>query len=282
VERAPTADETARRFYKMSGSGNDFVFFDARNGRPELAADPAAVAALCSRGEGVGADGVVLLDAAGPGQVRIEYRNSDGSVAALCGNATLCTARLAVHLGMVRAGEPFVIATDAGDLPARVDADGVPSFELAPVVDLAADAVDAIVGDGEVRVGYATAGVPHLVVRVADVDAVDLATRGRELRRPSPARPTGANVNFVSEAGVDAWRMRTFERGVEGETLACGTGAVACGAVLRAWGEAGEAARLITRSGRPLLVAQPAATDRGPVLSGEGRLVYEGTLRDWR
>jgi diaminopimelate epimerase len=183
---------------------------------------------------------------------------------------------------MVRAEEPFVIRTDAGDLPARVDADGAPSFELAPVVDHAADAADATVGDGEVRVGFATAGVPHLVVRVADVDAVDLATRGRELRRASPARLSGANVNFVSEAGVDAWRMRTFERGVEGETLACGTGAVACGAVLRAWGEAGEVARLITRSGRPLLVAQPAATDRGPVLSGEGRLVYEGTLRDWR
>jgi diaminopimelate epimerase len=270
-------------FYKMSGSGNDFVFFDARYGLPEFAADPSAVAALCARGPGVGADGVVFLDAPAPGVVRIVYLNSDGSRAALCGNATLCAARLAVELGAAAAGEPFVIRTDAGDLRACVPAGGLPSFELEPVAELTADAPAVPSGvQLEVRVGYAVAGVPHLVVRVADVDAVDLVGRGRELRRATPDRPAGANVNFVSPAGDGAWRMRTYERGVEGETLACGTGAVACAAVLRAWGVAGDVTRIVTRSGRSATVTQSADVARGPALAGEGRLVYAGTLRDWR
>jgi diaminopimelate epimerase len=121
------------RFYKLSGSGNDFVFFDARQGVAPFADEPSAVAALCARGTGVGADGVVFLDAPEAGVVRIVYLNSDGSRAALCGNATLCTARLSAHLGLVRADEPFVIRTDAGDHPATVDADGRPAFELAPL-----------------------------------------------------------------------------------------------------------------------------------------------------
>lgn len=280
-------------FYKLSGSGNDFVFFDARRGLPTVADDASAVAALCARGPGVGADGVVFLDAPEAGVARIVYLNSDGSRAALCGNATLCTARLAVHLGMFGEGEPFVIRTDSGDLRARVAPGGDPSFELGVVRDLAADAVEVALADRagsaaeEFRVGYALAGVPHVVVRVADVDAVDLDGRGRQLRQPVAARPSGANVNFVSPAGDGAWRMRTFERGVEGETLACGTGAVACAAVLRAWGETGDVARLITRSGRPVVVTQRrgeehGGEEHGPVLAGEGRLVFEGILREWR
>jgi diaminopimelate epimerase len=276
------------RFYKLSGSGNDFVFFDGRGGAPAFPPDPAAIAALCSRGQGVGADGVVYLDAPAPGVVEIVYLNSDGSRAALCGNATLCTARLAVHLGLVAADEPFVIRTDSGEMPARVSPTGMPAFELAAVRDLTPDAplIPAPSGDtpaAEARIGFAVAGVPHLVVRVGDVDAVDLGRRGAQLRQPAASRPEGANVNFVSPApGGGAWRMRTFERGVEGETLACGTGAVATAALLRAWGESGPDTRLITRSGRPVTVTEAIAPGRGPVLTGEGRLVFEGWLRDWR
>ena len=287
--RAEDGGLAGTRFYKLSGSGNDFVFFDARRGLPAFAGDVTAVAALCARGPGIGADGVVFLDAPEPGMARIVYLNRDGSRAALCGNATLCTARLAVHLGMFAEGDAFVIRTDSGDLRAQVAPGGGPSFEFDAVRELATDAaevpaaeVPATDGAEESRVGYALAGVPHVVVRVRDVDAVDLDGRGRQLRRAAATRPAGANVNFVSPAGDGSWRMRTFERGVEGETLACGTGAVACAAVLRAWGDAGEVTRLVTRSGSPVVVTQPSADGRGPVLAGEGRLVFEGLLREWR
>lgn len=268
----------------MSGSGNDFVFFDVR-GAPGLATmDAGLISALCARGTGIGADGVVFLDQPAPGRMSMMYLNSDGSRASLCGNATLCTAQLAVHLGAEAPRQPFLIHTDDGGLRAWVDAASRPSFELRPVRSLALDAPEIsqdLDSSTERRVGYANTGVPHLVVQVDDIDAVDLARRGPVLRRPTAARPEGANVNFVSASGSGRWRMRTFERGVEGETLACGTGAVACAAVLRAWAEASDAVHLVTRSGRVQTV-QLASGDRGPVLSGEGRLVFEGDLRDWR
>jgi diaminopimelate epimerase len=274
------------RFYKLSGSGNDFVFFDARTGLPEFAGDPAAVAALCARGEGVGADGVVFLDTPEAGVVRIVYLNSDGSRAALCGNATLCTVRLAAHLGLVTPGESFVIQTDAGRFRAHLDPTGAPAFELTRVRALVAEVADvSLAGEGagaELRIGYAVAGVPHLVVKVVDVDGVDVMGRGRALRAATSERAEGANVNFVSPGPDGGWRMRTFERGVEGETLACGTGAIACAAVLQVWGDAGDVIRIVTRSGREVTVSQPGDSRDGPTLSGEGRLVYEGVLHSWR
>ena len=275
--------EPGTRFYKLSGSGNDFVFFDARGGFPAIAADETAVAALCARGPGIGADGVVFLDAPEPGMARIVYLNSDGSRAALCGNATLCAARLAVHLGMFAEGDAFVIRTDSGDLRARVIPGGDPSFVFDAVRELTSDAPEVPATDGaeESRVGYALAGVPHVVVCVRDVDGVDLDGRGRQLRQAVATRPAGANVNFVSPVGDGSWRMRTFERGVEGETLACGTGAVACAAILRAWGDAGDVIQLITRSGRPVVVTRAPAGGEGLILAGEGRLVFEGVLREW-
>ena len=269
-------------FYKLTGSGNDFVFFDVRAGRPALAADASAVAALCARGTGVGADGVVFLDAPEPGLARIVYLNSDGSRAALCGNATLCATRLAVHLGLFAAGETFRIRTDSGDVRACVRPAAGPSFELGAVRGLTTDAGDAPdEAGGEERIGFAVAGVPHVVVRVADVDRVDLDRRGAELRRATSDRTEGANVNFVSRAADGSYRMRTFERGVEGETLACGTGAVATASVLRAWGDVADSVRLLTRSGQPVVVTHPTA-GTGPTLEGEGRLVFEGRLLDWR
>jgi diaminopimelate epimerase len=123
VSRAPAGPDHDRGvpFYKLTGSGNDFVFFDVRAGRPALAADASAVAALCARGTGVGADGLVFLDAPEAGLARIIYLNSDGSRAALCGNATLCAARLAVHLGLFAEGETFRIRHRLGR-PSRVRA----------------------------------------------------------------------------------------------------------------------------------------------------------------
>jgi diaminopimelate epimerase len=156
--------------------------------------------------------------------------------------------------------------------------DGMPEIDFTPVEQVRLDApVEAVAG--EQRIGFALAGVPHLVVRVADVYSVDLPERGRRLRFDS-ALADGANVNFVSPAADGAWSMRTYERGVEGETLACGTGAVACASVLSAWGESNdEATTIVTRSGRPLVI-RPGVAGAGPSLAGEGRIVFVGELRE--
>lgn len=266
-----------REFWKLCGSGNDFVFFDARHEPAGELGRAESIQALCARATGVGADGVVFLEPSELGVVRMRYHNSDGSRASLCGNAALCTTRLVVELGIADPAG-FRFETDAGVIVARI-VGGAPEIDLQPTTGLATDT--AIAADaGESRIGFAVAGVPHLVVRVDDAEAVDLPVRGRALRSHPALGPAGANVNFVSRRGGE-WRMRTFERGVEGETLACGTGAVACATVLAAWGDSGDATTILTSSGQPLRIRRPASPSEGPRLSGEGRIVFAGRLRDW-
>jgi diaminopimelate epimerase len=274
---APGApSDVGREFFKLCGSGNDFVFFDARATPAGALAEPDQIRRLCARATGVGADGVVFLEPSDAAAVRMAYYNSDGSRATLCGNATLCATSLAVTLGAADSAG-FVIETDAGPIRARI-VGGAPEIELPALRALTPDAPGIGVGDGERRIGFAVAGVPHLVVRVSDADAVDLVGRGRSLRH-HPTLEAGANVNFVSPGPQGRWRMRTYERGVEGETLACGTGAVACAAVLAAWCEAESAVELVTSSGRIVTVRPSVDPLAGrPTLAGEGRLVFRGHL----
>jgi diaminopimelate epimerase len=265
-----------RTFYKMSGSGNDFVMIDAR---VESAGDldrPEWVRAVCARGTGIGADGVVFLEPSTAAAFRIRYLNSDGSLAALCGNATLCSARLAVELGAAeKAG--FSIETDAGVLPARF-VDGRPEIDLESVTEVVADDSRVRLADGESRAGFVLAGVPHVVIRVADIESVDVVGRGGPIRR-DPSFRQGANVNFVSPGKGGPWRMRTYERGVEAETLACGTGAVAAAVLLNAWGEAGLTVPVETQSGQTLRVRLVRGVGGWrPSLAGGARIVYRGAL----
>jgi diaminopimelate epimerase len=267
-----------REFHKMSGSGNDFVFFDAREGEPpEL--NPETVGRLCARGTGVGADGVVyLLAPESGGDVRMRYLNRDGSVAALCGNATLCAARLSAELGAVATEDDFSIETDSGVLSARIRHDGLPEIDLAPVEEVRLDAGIPL-ERGEERMGYALAGVPHLVIPVADLESTDVVGRGAPLRR-HPSLPLGANVNFLGRSQPGSWRIRTYERGVEAETLACGTGAVASAILLTAWGLAVGPVEFVTRSGMTLGVRLRENGGQWlPSLSGAGRVVFTGRLR---
>ena len=264
-----------RTFYKMSGSGNDFVFVDAtREPAPELT-EPSVVQALCARATGIGADGLVLLEPSSVAAYRMTYLNSDGSRADLCGNATLCSARLASELGLLHDRE-FRIETDAGVLDARL-LESSPEIDLQGVTEVR-PSLPFRLEAGEHWIGFALAGVPHLVVRVDDVSTVDVEGRGRPLRHDQ-SLPTGANVNFVSPDEFGNWRMRTFERGVEGETLACGTGAVATAILLAECGESGTRVSLTTRSGRTLTV-RLVRGEKGwhPSLAGEARIVFEGRI----
>ncbi|MEX0690242.1 MAG: diaminopimelate epimerase [Gemmatimonadales bacterium] len=262
-----------RVIYKMTGSGNDFVFVDGRDGAGNWS--PEAIRAVCARRVGVGADGLVeLVPGSGPGRVAFHFFNADGSRGAMCGNAALCATRLAVFLELAPA-EGMILETDAGPVQTRCLSDGPHRAELllpslstmpAPVIPLE---------PGELSIGFAAVGVEHTVVRVADLEQVPMAVRGPYLRSHPGLGAPGANANFVSKLPEGTWAMRTWERGVEGETLACGTGAVACGMVLAAAGEVTFPWSVRTRSGIALTVS---GSREAPRLAGEGRLVYRASL----
>lgn len=262
-------------FYKMSGSGNDFIFFDTRSGSDGTHAfdNPEAVRRLCATGTGIGADGVVFLQTDTYQSFRIRYFNRDGSLGELCGNASLCSVRLARELGIIGDGQCH-FETDAGAMTGHFR-DGLPEIDLQPVRELAADAGFSTIS-GELRIGFADTGVPHLVVLVEDTASVDVVSRGRPLRL-DPRLRAGANVNFVAAAGPSEFVIRTYERGVEAETLACGTGAVASAALLEAWGLTGQVTRLSTKSGRVLTVTLRHEDGHVlPSLRGEAKVVFQG------
>jgi diaminopimelate epimerase len=268
-----------RRFYKLSGSGNDFVFVDAREEPAGVLERPETVAAICARATGIGADGIVFVEHPTTPAERfsIRYLNRDGSLALLCGNASLCSVRLAAELGIVREGEEFAFGTGAGPAIGRLTAEG-PEIDLQSVTDLAAD-TSFEPGHGERRIGFAMVGVPHVVVLCDDVAGVDVEGRGRPIRHDSRL-VAGANVNFVSRRPDGSWNVRTYERGVEAETLACGTGSVATAALLDRWGESGATTTIWTRSGLPLRIRfrETSAGVVTPSLGGEGRIVFRGEL----
>jgi diaminopimelate epimerase len=266
-----------RAFYKMSGSGNDFVFFDCRDVPPGDLEVPARIAELCARGTGIGADGVVFVLNSPERAYRMRYYNADGSLGELCGNATLCSVRLAVELG-IAPPSGFELDTDAGTLGARLR-DGLPEIDLAPVSDVQPVYAPIERSGEETALGFALAGVPHVVIACPDVESADVLGRGARLRS-DPSLAQGANVDFLSQHET-GWAIRTYERGVEGETLACGTGAIAAAILLREWGQAGDEVSLKTRSGKILHVT--VRQENGvfhPSLRGEGRIVFEGNLRE--
>jgi len=278
-------------FFKMTGSGNDFVFFDGRIAPVALLEKPEVIRAICNRYNGIGADGLVILEPLGDntqtgaaqgdnalGDARIHYFNSDGTPADLCGNATLCSTALSVLLNFGPEGG-LALSTPSGLISARIH-DRVPEITLPPIGTVTESAAIDL-AEGESRIGFAIVGIPHLVVGCEDADAVAVDSRGRLLRWHSAGGPTGANVNWVSARPDGTWRYRTFERGVEGETLACGTGAVATAVLLNRWGLSGPESRILTSSGRILeVVLRETESAVIPSLRGEGRIVFTGRIGD--
>jgi diaminopimelate epimerase len=267
-----------RRFTKMSGAGNDFLVWGGPVAVGE--AEIAAIRRLCRRGTGVGADGVLFVFSDGPGRVTADYRNADGSAGRFCGNGTRCAARFAVLKGL--APETMTVRTGWGDVAARVDGMRVTLALPEPVAGgCAVSSLDAT-GTLE-RDAYALAvGVPHVVAFVAegiDLGTLDMARFGPALRRHPDLRE-GANANLVEKCGSSRLRVRTWERGVEAETLACGSGVVAAAVTACALGRVEAPVALETRSGRTLEVGFRFAGEvaRDVTLAGDARIVYEGTL----
>jgi len=285
-------------FTKMNGAGNDFIVLDNRFLRFSEQELAGLARLYCPRRYGVGADGLLALDPADAegADFRMRYRNADGSLATMCGNGARCLARFARRAGIEGApGDEgtrvLTFDTDAGRYSAVV-----PDDEGAPV----RLAVPSPRGFGPVglrgmpvpkasRVYGIWTGTEHAVLFVPDVTAEDVFQVGGRIRYDEAFRPAGTNVNFVEvrdagEAGGTAVvRVRTYEKGVEGETLACGTGALASALVARLDGRVHADRVAVEMPGGTLTVAfrldGDAAEDVADLtLEGPAEVVYDGTL----
>ncbi len=267
------------QFFKLTGSGNDFVFLDGRSTTIEDW-PPERIRAICDRRTGIGGDGLVIVTPEGPDSVRMIYCNADGSRAGMCGNAALCSTRLAGRLGLAPP-TGMQLHTDTGVLQTRCVGPGwsaelrLPDFPVPQPVGLGLE-------PGERWMVHCTVGVPHLVVLVDDLSRVDVEGRGRALRYDPTFAPGGLNVNFVGRLEDDpeaAWRLRTYERGVEAETLACGTGTVGAAFALVEAGLERLPTRIRSWGGNVFSVAGRVEAGRAcePWLCGEGKLVFEGS-----
>lgn len=279
-------EPVGRPFVKMSGGGNDFVVFDDRDGSFPSADRAGIVARICRRGIGVGADAVLLLQPAADADFRMVYYNADGGEAPMCGNGALCIARYARTIGVFE-GEETRFLTGSGLFRARVPDPARPevTLRLVPPRDLVLRRTDLETGPYR-RAGFLDTSTPHLVLLLDSVEAVeahDAAGEGARLRRHPDWDPPGTNVNFVAVRDRSTVRMRTFEKGVEAETLSCGTGATATAILTHLWGLTDPPVEILTTGGVPLRIDFTPAADAGappadPALTGHARVVYRGVL----
>ncbi|MBX2992190.1 MAG: diaminopimelate epimerase [Bacteroidetes bacterium] len=205
-------------FTKMSGAGNDFVVID--NMSRQLNTDYTRLAqAVCSRHFGIGADGLLVLEPSRDTDFLMRYYNADGSYGGMCGNGGRCIARYAVLTG--KSGRKLRFSALDHEYSAEVLERSVKLWMKAPKIlnnNMLKDTLSGI---------FLDTGSPHFVCEVADLNAVDVISVGRAIRFHGDFAPDGCNVNFVERTGENELSLRTYERGVEGETLACGTGSVA-------------------------------------------------------
>ena len=199
------------RFRKMHGAGNDFVMIDDRAAViPD--GDRAFIARLANRPDGVGCEGVILVRSSDRADFAMRFFNPDGGEAELCGNGARCVAAFAVEIGAARSRK-MCFETLAGLVTAEVLDDGRVAVGMPDPRDL--------------RPNFVNSGVPHAIVPVEDLAAADVAGEGRRIRYADEFAPSGTNVDFVCWTGTNSLSIRTYERGVEAESFACGTGAVA-------------------------------------------------------
>lgn len=274
-------------FTKMNGAGNDFIILDNRFFR--FSDEELAVLArrYCPRRVGIGADGLLALNVAVEegAHYRMRYFNADGSVGTMCGNGARCLARYARQAGIT--AEPLVFDTDGGRYTADAPAEGDVRLHVPPPRDFGEVTLQDAVLDGP-TFGIWT-GTEHTVRFVDDTHTAPLATDGPAIRRDSALQPSGANVNFVeiqasSPDGTARVRARTFEKGVEAETLACGTGALASALAARLSGRVATDRIEVEMPGGTLRVGFTLGPDgtaesvRGLTLEGPAETVYRGTL----
>lgn len=270
-------DELKIPFYKMQGSGNDFIFLIRSEVQVSEEKMPIWAKRICPRSFGVGGDGLIFLetDQKSP-QVDYQWHffNADGSRAEMCGNGSRCAARLAYELGWVPSRH--VLGTDAGPVKAEVfpDSNQV-KVELTKPFDLKTN-LDLDLQDGrKVRVHFVNTGVPHVVYLTEKADELPILEIGPKIRYHQTLSPAGANVNLVQILEPDSIYVRTYERGVESETYACGTGATASAYITKILGLSGDHVFVKTSGGEKLEVV---IEDGQVFLQGKAELIYKGYL----
>jgi diaminopimelate epimerase len=260
-------------FVKMSGAGNDFIVLASRD-MAEI--DPGWLAArICTRGLSLGADGIIIVSPRDRESVEIRFYNPDGSVAEMCGNGSRCAARYAVENRLVE-GSEFSLLTDSGALQVRVEGGSQFHVMMPESERLELDYMTWQTDDKDLPVHAVTIGVPHCVVPVDSLSETSddqLIQIGRALRHHEKF-PYGVNTNFVELRADSAVRQRTYERGVENLTKACGTGATAIAHVLTRLGEIELPVDLVVDGGRLRVSFEGGRY----WLSGDTRLIATGVL----
>jgi diaminopimelate epimerase len=262
-------------FTKMNGAGNDFVMIDNRAGEVQL--KPEQVVRICDRHRGVGADGILLLEKGFNGaDFRMRYYNRDGGEAEMCGNGARCFARFANKV----AGAPprLSFQTPAGLIRGELHGELV-TLQMSEPKDLRLN-LDLAINGAKEHIHFINSGVPHVVVLVSKVEDVDVRKRGAALRYHKKFSPAGANVNFIEKHGAQKIKVRTYERGVEDETLACGTGVVASALVFAATDNFDGPISVTVRSGSELSVNFKRAGQKftNVTLTGPAEFAFEGTI----
>ncbi len=270
------------RFRKMNGAGNDFVVMDNRSGVIRLTRG--IVRTLCDRKRGVGADGAILVETTPHADYRMRYFNSDGGEAEMCGNGARCAALFASDLGLgIRVGEEVRLRFHAlpGFMTAVVRGHRA-AVSMTDAVGLRTN-VSLTWPSGREVVHFVNTGVPHAVVVVDDWESLTedrVVKKGREIRLHKEFSPDGANANFIRVREDGVVNIRTYERGVESETLACGTGSIAAAVVLSHLGLAESPVGVMTRGSELLHVSfTPTATGATDiVLEGPAAFNFDGTI----
>ncbi|MEW6186017.1 MAG: diaminopimelate epimerase [Thermodesulfobacteriota bacterium] len=262
---------------KMSGSGNDFILLDNRSGIVPDLQMPLIARSLCRRMVSVGADGMIFIVSSDRYDFKWRFFNADGSEAEMCGNGGRCAARFAFLQGI--AGAAMTFETLAGPIPSWVEGTSV-KLQLTKPQDLRTERRIEVSGK-PLDLDFINTGVPHALIRVKDIETADMAGLGPQIRYHEYFQPAGANVNFVQLKNPGELLVRTYERGVEGETLACGTGSVAAAAMAFYKSEAVSPIKVHTRGGEVLTVyveGIPDKTIEKVYLEGAVRLIFQGEV----
>lgn len=264
-------------FAKMSGTGNDFLVIDHRRRFIPVEQQPEFTRKVCRRMFSAGADGVILIEDSESADFRWQFYNSDGSVAEMCGNGARCAARYAYRNGI--AGRQMRFETVAGTIEAEICADEEVRLRMTDPFGLEVD-FSLFIGGRERSASFLNTGVPHAVI-LLDEDNAPVREWGREVRFHPKFEPDGSNANFVTMIGDNEILARTYERGVEDETRACGTGAVASAIIAAIKKQCLSPVKVQTSGGERLTIEFDLTGDNrieNVYLTGPARLVYTGEL----
>ena len=263
-------------FYKMSGSGNDFIIIDNRDNIIDKNGLSNFIAKVCRRKMSVGADGMILVENTDSADFKWRFFNSDGSIAEMCGNGARCVARFA-YLNEI-AGSKMTFETLAGIVEAEVIGERVKVKMTDPSELKTGDTIE--LENELVSISSINTGVPHVVIVKDSTDDVDIVKIGREIRYHDKFLPAGTNVNFACHIKDNTIAIRTYERGVEDETLACGTGAAASAIVMANKMNMNSPLSVLTRSGEYLNVFFKEKEDQyyDIYLEGDARIIYKAQL----